>query len=150
MPKQGCNTIFHHSSKVLGRPAFILVQNPIGGIHIMWIKYPTTLTRVRVNTASCYHSVHPQATQCEIRTYESKLHLYCLGANLDFLLRIFFLTNSPQQAAGSDSKQQQDGRLQVHFNGSHWNSAVNIFLPADFYVKIAFFCRDTKVTLTNK
>lgn len=35
MTKHGCNVIFHHSSRVLGRPAFILVQNPIGEIHIM-------------------------------------------------------------------------------------------------------------------
>lgn len=75
------------------------------------------------------------------------LHWYCPGTNLDFLLSVFFLTNSPQQAAGSGWKQQQDGHLQVHFNGSHRNSAVIIFLPAISYVKTGFFQR---VMLTNK
>lgn len=110
--KQGCDVIFHHIPSVLGRTASILVQIPIGENHFMYFPQIKCLTFHLVNfmTVGIKHNFNQnQDEHCLVLALSLSsgnavwnqyiwtqvyLHLYGPGTNLDFLLGVFFLTNS--------------------------------------------------------
>lgn len=48
-----------------------------------------TFNRVGMNIALCWHSVYPQAMQCEISTYELKYSCICVVQGLIYTFFLF-------------------------------------------------------------